>query len=237
MNKRTAYWWKSIPNFGDRMSPLLLSRFAKIQATWSDSDTAQILSVGSILDRVSTNWEGTIMGSGKLFPASTLRFPRAKILGLRGPLSAKGVKGTFAIGDPGLLANELVTVETKKHNLGILPHWSDTTLIHNPIFKNFNPVFINPRDPPLEVIRQIGECRKLVTSSLHGVIVADAFNIPRRIEYSSTMDKEGGLFKFEDYHASVHLKLELGKLSSPSRFWVETRKHEIFDAFYELGKL
>lgn len=219
------------------MSPFLLARFANIKASWSGIDTSQLLCVGSILDLVPSNWSGIIMGSGKLFPESNVKFPLAKILALRGPLTAKGLSGNYAIGDPGLLANELVTVETKKYDLGVLPHWSDDTLAHNPIFKQYNPILINPRDHPLEVIRQIGECRKLVTSSLHGVIVADAFSIPRRIEYCNKMDKDGGLFKFEDYHASINHKLEIGKTSLPSRFWIEVRKHEIFDAFYELGKL
>src|ERR1035437_5337250 len=99
MKRNTAYWWKSISNFGDKMSPLLLLRFAGINVIWADADTAQIISVGSILEHVATNWAGKIMGSGKLFSSSKIRIPRAKILGLRGPLSAKGIPGDYAIGD------------------------------------------------------------------------------------------------------------------------------------------
>lgn len=233
-----TFWWKQVPNFGDRLTPFLLTRFANVGATWAPISEANLFGVGSIIDLIPNDWRGIILGSGKLRPNFEFKQThRKQILALRGELTAKGVKGDFALGDPGLLANELVRVDTKKYELGIIPHWSDTELLQRPEFKKFNPKVINPRADPLEVIKTIGECRKIVSSSLHGIIVADAFGIPRRFEYAKQFDKEGGIFKFQDYSSAIKTPFEVGKLIAPSRFHIEDRQHEIFDAFQELRSM
>ena len=237
MNIR-AYWWNHIPNFGDRLTPLLLSRFSNIKAEWAPITEARLVGVGSILDHIPDQWSGIIIGAGKLFPDFEFKATkRMQILALRGKLSAKGIKGEYALGDPGLLASELVKVETKKYNLGIIPHWSDRALAQRPEFQKYNPKIINPQDDPLEVIRTIGECRKIVSSSLHGIIVADSFGIPRRFEYAKQFDREGGIYKFQDYSSAINAPFEEGTLITAPRFHVEDRQHELFDAFQELREL
>lgn len=233
-----TYYWSAIPNFGDLLTSLLLHRFSGIKAELSLIEHAKIIGVGSILEHIPYLWNGHILGSGRLFPDSELYFSKsiAKIWGLRGPLSAKGIKGDFVLGDPGLLADELVTVETKKYDLGIVPHWSDYRLAYNPTFLPFDRVVIDPRQDPLTVIRTIGECRKIVSSSLHGLVVADAFGLPRRFEYTSKFDHEGGLFKFRDYSAALGAPFEVGKTIQVDKFHVEDRQHELFDMFTEFGK-
>src|SRR5208282_4363338 len=146
----------------------------------------------------------------------------AKILALRGPLSARGVAGSFALGDPGLLANELVGPQEKKWDLGIVPHWQDTELAERfsrLIRPPYTTKVINPGDDPITVLQQIGSCNRIVTSSLHGMIATDAFGgIPRRVEICSAMEKDGGDFKFRDYSASIQTPFETGKMIEPSRF-------------------
>lgn len=229
-----AYYWKAVPNFGDLLTPLLLKRFAKVETEWAAISEADLLCVGSILDTAKPDFNGTILGSGKLYERSSVP-SGATILGLRGPLTAKGIKGDFALGDPGLLADELVEVETKKYHLGVVPHWSDKSLANDPRFSKYNPLVIDPRADPLTVIRQIGECRKIVASSLHGLIIADAFGIPRRFEYTPQFDKEGGTFKIRDHNESIGLPFEVGLTQEADRFQVQDRKHELFDMFEAYG--
>lgn len=238
---KTAYWWRNdrlCPrgNFGDLLTPLLLQHFAGQNVRWAPIDEASIVGVGSILEHIPPMWNGIIAGAGKLAPWSELRLysNRANILALRGPLSALGIAGDYAIGDPGLLANELVTIQEKKYDLGIVPHWSDKALVNDPRWTPFHPKIIRPDQDPLVAIRAIGECRKIVASSLHGLIIADAFGIPRRFEYTPTLDKDGGKFKFEDYHASVNMKVEIGKLQTAHRYTVEDRQHELYDVYESL---
>ena len=235
-----AYWWTGVPNFGDALAPLLIGHFSGIETVWSPISQASLVSIGSILEHLPMKWEGFILGSGRLKENSNLDLSHAAILGLRGPLSARGVYGDFALGDPGILANELVGPQSKLYDLGILPHWRDTELVGR-FTKLIRPPstikIINPRHDPIEVVKQIGSCRRIVTSSLHGMIVADAFGIPRRVEISPSLDNEGGDFKFRDYSASINTPLEPGKMVQPSIRLIEDIKFEVFDAFEALASI
>jgi len=235
-----AYWWKEVPNFGDAIAPFLLEQFAGIKVEWGTISHSSIASIGSVLEHVPPLWDGYILGSGKLFENSRLHsFKKATILAVRGPLSARHVgRGDYALGDPGLLANELVGPQEKQWDLGIVPHWQDGDLVEK--FQKLMPAkystkVIDPKGDPLEVIRQIGASRRIVTSSLHGMIVADAFSIARRVEICSKMKQEGGDFKFRDYSASIQTPFETGKMFAPRRGNVENAQHAIYDAYKELG--
>lgn len=225
-----AFWWSLVTNWGDRLSPLLLQRFAHLDAVWTPADTADVVCVGSILGNlVKPNYTGVVLGSGKLFEEGIVP-PLAIILALRGPLTAKGVDGNFALGDPGLLADELVTVNEKTHNLGIVPHWSDHRLERDPRFLKYDPLIIHAGRDPLDVIRMIGACRKIVSSSLHGLILADAFNIPRRFEATAAWTREGGTFKVRDHNAAIGLPFETGLTQQANSNRVDDAKASLWDA-------
>jgi pyruvyltransferase len=236
------YWWKSKENFGDRLAPLLLQHFSDIKKIeWAPVNEAKIISVGSVLEHLPENYNGYVIGSGKLFEKSKIKI-NAKILALRGPLTAKSFPGNFALGDPGLLANELLTeYQEKQWDLGIIPHWRDDQLVRkfmDLIPPKFSLRVIYPTLDPLQVIKEISACKRIVTSSLHGMIVADAIGgIPRRFEICDNLKNEGGLFKFHDYSASIHTPLEIGKMQEPSRHRVEDAKFEIYDAYRELKEI
>lgn len=240
-----AYWWKEVPNFGDGLAPLLLEHFAEVETKWAPISHAKIVSVGSVLEHIPPLWDGIILGSGRLLPNSRLHLQQmcsgitAKILALRGPLTAKGIPGNYALGDPGILADELVGPQNKQWDLGVIPHFSDLDLV--PRFKALIPAkfslkVIHPSTDVLQVLREIGSCRRIVTSSLHGMILADAFGIPRRVEYSSKLDKDGGDFKFKDYSASIGMEFVTGKMQEAPRVNVEDLKYGIYDVYRTLGE-
>lgn len=235
------YYWEKAKNFGDLLTSYLVKRFTHLESEWSEPDKAELVMTGSILEKIPRNWKGVIAGAGKLHENTIVDFPEAKILALRGPLTARGVRGDFVIGDPGLLADELVGLQPKEHDLGIIPHWTDRELEHDLRFKQFKPFIIRVADDPLEVIRQIGSCKKIISSSLHGIILADAFSIPRRIEIAPRMvthvHQEGGLFKWHDYSASLNMKLEVGITQEPDRNLVIEKQHELFDVLEEIKSI
>lgn len=231
------YWWAERPNFGDALSPHLLRRFAGVDATWAAPRDAGVIGIGSILDHVAWNWRGHVIGSGCLRDKPAVP-PGAKVWAVRGPLSAQGYRGDYAIGDPGLLAADLIGPVAREHDLGILPHWSDTDLVRRGFseFGRYDPLFIDPSAEPLRVLRDIASCRKLVTSSLHGLIVADSFGIPRRFEMAARLATEGGDYKHRDYHASIGHPFEVGRTTEPSRFRIDDRRNALLDAFEAFGK-
>ena len=241
-----TYWWNQIPNFGDGLAPHLLERFAYIKPCWSTISHATIATVGSILEHIPPLWDGYILGSGRLHEVSRTQIVQmksgvtAKILALRGPLSARGIPGNYALGDPGLLANELVGPQEPKWDLGIIPHWQDDTLVarfRKLIPSQYSVHVIHPSADPLTVVREIGSCRRVVSSSLHGIIVADSFGIPRRVESCDKMLKDGGTFKFQDYSAAIKMEFKTGIMQEPERNRVDDVKFAIYDAYRELGRL
>lgn len=236
-----VYYWKSRPNFGDLLNPLLLAKFTRLSSEWAEPEDSQLVMVGSTLDRLPEDWAGVIAGAGKLHEKTKVKFPNARILAVRGPLTARGLKGNIVLGDPALLADELVPREDKRYDLGIVPHWTDKTLEHDPRFTKYNPKIIRVSDDPLEVIREIGYCKKIVSSSLHGIILADAFGIPRRIEIAPRLlshpHQEGGIFKWLDYSASLNTKFEVGLTQEIDRNIVLERQFELFDVFEEVKEI
>lgn len=64
-------------------------------------------------------------------------------------------------------------------------------------------VFINPQDDVDFVVGQISACERILSSSLHGLIVAHSFNIPWvRLRFSDH-ELGGGDFKFRDFYESI----------------------------------
>ena len=236
-----TYYWRGKKNFGDLLTSLLLKRFTGLDSQWAEPQDSDLVLCGSVLEHFDQSYSGVIAGAGKLHEATKLNFPNALILALRGPLSAKGLNGSFVLADPGLLADELVRPQDKIYDLGIVPHWSDTSLEYDPRFLRYDPKIIRVSDDPLKVIGEIGQCKKIVSSSLHGIILADAFGIPRRIEIAPRMlshpDQEGGLFKWKDYAASLNTKFEIGVTKEIDRNKVIDKQHELFDVFETLRQL
>lgn len=243
-----TYYWKGKKNFGDLLTPLLLSHFCHLQSEWSDPRDCELVMVGSILEHMQIGYRGVIAGSGFLHETSFSKYKEYQVLAVRGPLTLKHIvfpygkkKPNVVLGDMGLLADELVGEQEKQYDLGLVPHWSDKALEQNPIFKKYNPLIIRVDDDPLKVISQIGKCKKIVSSSLHGIILADAYGIPRRIEISPEVlakpKQEGGLFKWHDYSLSIGLKLEIGKLQTPERNTIIDKQHELFDVLEEVKSI
>lgn len=236
-----VYYWNHRQNFGDVLGPLLLKRFCRIDAEWSEAKDSDIVLVGSVLEHLPKDYTGIIAGAGKLHEKTELNLRKANFLAVRGPLTASGLKKDLVLADPGLLADELVQMPEKEYNLGVIPHWTDKVLEFDPRFTKYNPKIIRVSGDPLEVIHEIGKCKKVVSSSLHGIVLADAFGIPRRIEIAPRMlshpHQEGGLFKWRDYTLSLGMELEIGVTQEPDRNKITEKQHELFDVFQEIKSL
>lgn len=69
-------------------------------------------------------------------------------------------------------------------------------------------VIIDLGNKPIDVVKEIASCETILSSSLHGLIVADSFHIPNKhillYPYGERMLGDG--FKFADYYSSYGLK-------------------------------
>lgn len=247
MTTKLWYWGPPVltENFGDLMSVALLEHFAGVKAEWAPPEQAEIIVSGSTLDRFPDGWGGVVAGAGMLHRSTFRDLSNATVLGLRGKLTLNRVNlpagVSPVIADPGLLASELVNPQRNRFPLGVVPHWSDMTLWDR--FKHIpGAVAIPAMGDPLEVTARIGSCRKIVTSSLHGAVVADSFGIPRRIEPFPGMKlnpkHEGSGMKFEDYCSALDMPLNLckhgGEIAPPEK--VERLQAALFEMFQQVAK-
>lgn len=135
---------------------------------------------------------------------------------VRGELSKKSIEQILnkeidcITGDGGLLASDLLKNNEyieKKYDIGIIPHDKERNdTIVGELKKYYsNSVVIDVREDPLVCLKLISQCKTIISSSLHGLIFADSFNIPNlHICLSNKLSGDG--FKFDDYYSSFGVK-------------------------------
>ncbi len=169
--------------------------------------------IGSILKNDLKN--SVIWGSGFIKPPlnNTIIAPN-KILALRGKLTAaifekQGIVHNGIYGDPALLFPEIYKPKRSiKFKLGIIPHYTEENkfLASELLTKNKDICIISPMvkdNNYLNIIDKINQCENIMSSSLHGLILADAYQIPSlRFKFKKN-DIVGGDFKFDDYNSGV----------------------------------
>jgi pyruvyltransferase len=205
-----SYWWSQVINFGDWMTPALLEHYGFIPVLSSPA-TAKVVMTGSILEHLPEDYAGIILGAGLLRSNSARSFPKATILAVRGELTRQRTHAPqdVVLGDPGLLVSQIFKGAAEKcYPVGIIPHYVDRkdpriASIHRRYQRETH--IIDVQRDPRKVFHDISQCEVILSSSLHGVIVADALGIPNAWLYLS--DKViGGSFKFDDYNSSLHVK-------------------------------
>ena len=221
------YAWTGKLNFGD----ILIFDYLKykgIRYHLSTLTQCKIITVGSILHNflmskrnIGSNKKLYVWGSGfiagteqeirKLIGPFAWEFNRnIEFCALRGRLSRElvqsitKIKLNIPLGDPGLLVKEIYAKKVDKiYDIGIILHWKESSDDIRKFIRlsKYSFKFINPADTPEKVIDEIKKCRVIISSSLHGLIVSDAFGIPNR-HMVVTEKVEGGTFKFRDYYSA-----------------------------------
>ena len=171
-----------------------------------------------------------------------------------------------AIGDPGLLASKLFSFDVDfRHICGIIPHHVELanvprdvatvkreqesgvllpeTVMAMPLFNRLSKsipesVVLNPESRPDTVIKKISECGAILSSAMHGLIIADSFSIPNiRIVASDML--MGGDYKFNDYYSAFsrnrHRKLDI-RSDIPSDI-IESVRSGYVDSSSEVRKI
>lgn len=202
-------------NFGDYLSPLIVEAVSGERVEYAPLSEADMMAIGTILanERKAKRflWKRRlhVWGSGCGQPDE--RFSnRHHYHAVRGVETLNRIQGEIsppALGDPGLLSPMLLSrLPSKKHKLGFVPHYVDQRLPSALKFREqFAAVhFIDVFSPPLQVIKEIAESDFVISSSLHGLVVADAFAVPNvRVRLSSGLLDE---LKFDDYYSAFNLQ-------------------------------
>lgn len=207
-----------VGNFGDELSLPLLERLFEVKPIPVPMQMAELLAAGSILDAygrarlprrilvqmLSRRDPLHVWGSGFMLEQSSSKWPRAlEVHAVRGEMSAARISGfSGAIGDPGILVSRIVHKPTvPAASVCLVPHFVDEEHV-NALELPPHWSIIHPDGDPLEVIAKIASAELIVSSSLHGLIVADSFGIPA--VWASSMNSLYGNshYKFFD-HASA----------------------------------
>lgn len=198
---KKAYWWKAV-NFGDTLTPIVLEHFLgePIEYT-TEPGNGRIVGVGSIAHHSKTG--DVVWGAGSNRPGKVIDGSGIKFLAVRGPFTRSQVKNAVVpqiYGDPALLLPIIYHPDIKKtHAIGYLPHYVDKqkVLEKYTIASGYNKI-IDIQADWKTVIDEILSCEQIISSSLHGIIAAEAYGIPAVWEVYS--DKIiGGEYKFQDY--------------------------------------
>lgn len=198
-------------NFGDllglsicqKLSPT--TQFKPIKP-YEDASEPNILSIGSMLKGADVN--STIWGSGFIASYEYLQSKPKQVVAVRGPLTndkiqQQGLQPVKVMGDPACLVGRFYGDRVKvKYKYGLLPHYvdkSDYRIQQAGLCDDV--LLIDPQQQPEVVINQIKQCQYILSSSLHGLICADALEIPA--VYLKLADRlSGDGFKFVDYFLS-----------------------------------
>ncbi len=154
-----------------------------------------------------------IWGSGIISDTSEVPRPD-QILATRGPLSrqrflSKEIHCPEVYGDPAILLPLFYQPpkSKKKWALGVIPHYVDKSCnIIERLMKTPGVHIIDIETDDIEgFISELHECRAIISSSLHGIIVAETYGIPAGwLTLSNKLT--GGRFKFDDYYQSTGRK-------------------------------
>lgn len=212
------YWnWRpedrSYQNFGDELTGLLLDcLFPNEKHEWVEPQDAEIVAVGSVLRNVRPFLkDGTaIWGTGGGYEPENV--DGLNVLAVRGPVTASncGLPYDVPMGDPALLLPMFISPSKKKYKIGLVRHIADDRP-HKFIKADID---ISCNQPPLDVIRQITSCDMVISSSLHGWIVAFAYDIP-----CVPLPLDEG-YKFTDFMMSLRDRS------------IEQMKKELIDTIY-----
>ena len=178
------------------------------------------LVIGSTIDMLcKENTE--VWGAGLIYGDQALSVQPKKVYAVRGPLTRdallkQGIDCPEIYGDPALLLPLYYqSKQEKKYKYGLIPHVSNLVMVSN-IFLDGKPIReredvlvidLSKYDKWTDIIDQINSCENIISNSLHGLIVAEAYKIPNLwVEFGAALI--GGHFKFHDFFiASAYFSL------------------------------
>ncbi len=251
-----VYW--NVPNFGDMLSPYIVNRTSGMDIKYKEcyrggryiiTETIKrltgyidksldsinypfqrnILAIGSIL--AWGNGNSYVWGSGFMNYNDTFRGD--KTFAVRGKLSdlklqKMGFKGCNVYGDPAILLPMLFNPQSvKKYKYGVVPHIVETDYFYH---KYPDCKIIDLRNNDVEsVVEEICSCEVILSTSLHGIIVAHAYGTPALWIKKHHINTDG--FKFFDYFSSVGIPNYNGIEDFEDFINSESRVKEVFDKY------
>lgn len=204
------FWWKegNFINFGDHLSYQIVQRIVRGPLKYYNkkdlNQSKKLLALGSIL--YFANEGDVVWGSGvngKRLDKKDYTFKKLDVRAVRGPFTRDFLIKNFQLnvpeiyGDPAMLVPylfpEFTRNPTPSLDYVVVVHYLDI-----PLFIGQNdPHIVFATEPWDVVLNKILDSRFVISSSLHGIVLAEAYGIPAR--YVRLTENEP-LLKFFDYY-------------------------------------
>jgi pyruvyltransferase len=202
-----------VPNAGDKASAAIVAHLTGESVTVvgeEESALPNLLAIGSILHWSDSS--SVIWGTGLISAERNVKAKPRAVLATRGHLTRRrllemGIDSPATVGDPGVFLPEVFAPATPANVFGVVPHYLDRDEPFVVRSRQAGGVIVDPLAPLPEYVRLLTSCRKIISSSLHGLIFGHAYGIPS--VWISLSDRViGNGFKFYDYYSSVGLSAE-----------------------------
>ncbi len=245
--KKLKVYYAKVPNMGDILNKDVIEKCFNIPVERRSYLSGELSGIGSGLGNYTLegSWWKKILKkvSGILYPKvyiwgtgfisykkedQPLYKKNTTFCAVRGQLSKDRIAkltgrnmDDVVMGDAGILAAYLLDKKPeKKYEVGVIAHFKEKD---EQIFKVLadrfpNSIIIDVQDTPYNVTYKIAECKTIISSSLHGLIIADSLRVPN-IHLVVTNNLLGDGFKFDDYYSAYGLKHE----------YTEAKNENIFD--------
>ena len=212
-------------NVGDLLNEYIIPRVSGKQIIKvSSSFGPHLRAIGSVIG--SSSQHSYIWGSGSIDGKRPERIlDKRKIFALRGEKTKNLIEKSFnmkldgiPLGDPAILMPMFYrSDEDCCYSVGIVPHFSDEARLKELVngLRLETVKIISVGQEPESFVSEILSCEYIISSSLHGLILADAYNIPNLwIKVSGNL--LGGNFKFQDYYSVMDSGIDAPMIVSES---------------------
>lgn len=225
-------------NVGDLLSKYVVEKLTKKEVYYVNKwGLDKLVAVGSLIDYHNLYSKSYIWGTGTM-RSSPISFQdkrenwlnylfkrqsmRSKICALRGPVTGKiierlGFEDPEVYGDPALLLPNYFSpeIKEKRFSVGLILHWSQEVKLNlvekeNLLQSGIKLISIlrSTNEEIEEFIEEIASCEMIFSTSLHGLIVSQAYKIPTKWcrLAQSEIHPEASL-KFKDYFLGTNQEI------------------------------
>lgn len=202
-------------NWGDKLNPYIAEKISGKRVlhradVYPIGNNPIYYFIGSHLATACGDPRAVVWGAGFISSDVTIRNSPRKIHAVRGWLSNQrlldsGLDAPFIVGDAAMMLPYFYKPKRiyERRAAGIIPHcfeWDVPFFVRTREWEDARVIDICGDIE--DVIEQIVACDKIFSSSLHGIICADAYGLPAYWLHASNKPKGDG-FKFRDYFSSV----------------------------------
>lgn len=213
---KSLYWWKPAPNHPMGISSNIGDELNRNLYVWltgkeprraTEQTRGKVLAIGSVLHNAQPGdvvWGSGLNGrvtdrEGKIRLPKRLESIHFKAV--RGPLTRQllvdaGADVPEIYGDPALLVRQFITPPVERRGTLVFPHYTDMPLLLEQWAHPSETLVWNAEASVESTIAAINASERVISSAMHGIILADALGVP---VVPMRLGTRIPLFKYHDY--------------------------------------